>query len=123
MHYLIYLIAPPGNLRHSLTVLLTALGTDQQVEPFDTIGAALQYESAASPTLIVCDVAVLDANVLGELIRLRSRWACARLVVMSEDAELAARLGNDAVVVTTGAAAARLRTTFGNLLCNVRMGV
>ncbi|MEZ4713722.1 MAG: hypothetical protein R3A44_41425 [Caldilineaceae bacterium] len=123
MHHLIYLIAAPGSLRHSLTVLLTALGTDQQIEQFDAIGAALRHESTESPTLIVCDVVVLDANVLGELARLRSRWPCARLVVMSEDEALAARLGHGAVVITTGAAAARLRTTFGNLLCNVRMGV
>ena len=118
--YLIFLIAPSGSLRHSLAVLLMALGPDQQIEQFDTISAALQYEPKKPPELIVCDIARLDDVMLHELARLRSRWPHARLVTMIEDEKSAVSQADSVIVVTTGAAAARLRMILSNLLCEVR---
>ena len=123
MLFLIFLIAPPGNLRHSLAVLLTSLGADQQIEQFDIIHAAFAQQAAKPPDLIMCDLVALDDAVTGELAALRSRWPQAHLVVMSDAEEASVRLAGSAIVVNTGAAATRLRAILSDLLCDGRKNV
>jgi hypothetical protein len=118
VRFTICVIAPPGSLRHSLTVLLTSLGTGHQVIQYDDIDAALSDRQAAPPVLTVLAALSLGSELLPALSRLVVHWPQTRLITLVADEDQGRTLGSGghSVVVTEGIAAAQLRALFKKML-------
>jgi DNA-binding NarL/FixJ family response regulator len=108
------IVARPGQLRASLTVLLTAIPQMGTVNQADDGLSALTVDAPQDPDLVLLD---WQAATLEQL---QAQWPRARCIVLADDKDerkAAESVGADAVLLK-GVLAARLFTTIQELLCD-----
>lgn len=112
-------IGPPGRLRDSLQVLLTAIPRIERVSQADDVPSALAV-GTESPAVVV----LADGDLLATLDRIRAGWPHAKCVALVDDEqelEVAQAAGAD-VVLLRGLSAAKLIATIEGLLFQEEKG-
>lgn len=122
MFFHICLIAPPGNLRHSLAILLAALTRGEPINVYSTIDIALHEAASLWLGMLIVDSTTLGSDPAQACEQLQRQWPKAAIVVLlvEEEPTPIQLLSPTVTPVTAGTAAPQLRMLFDRLLQELR---
>lgn len=112
------IIAPPGQLRDGLHVLLRAIPQIEVVCAVDDIATALALGDTTCPTIALLDCDGQSHAMIATLAQLKANWShtrCIALVDHEQQSHTATVAGAD-VVLVKGMLATRLFTTIEDLV-------